>query len=350
MSKNNIDGSPVEIGFTKRRLFGNAWEGLQKPFAPDYERVKVFRQILENVAPEWLLEAESFAKDEILEYLDYQCRRPEPTPDTLCDANCSTLLALGSHAKGGHSLLLKIRDEAPNPQILFHQKLDARYAVLAGTNVGNMGFAQMVNSAGLMGGNNTGGPISDQNLEPGLNDCLVLRLIAERCATCQEALALVRQLAAEKYLGVAGYARGMIFLLADATGEGMIIECTRTEVYSKVFTDGIFVRTNHFLFEEMEPRTDHSRLEEASMKSSYERYSRMTMLAGEKILSPQDLMDISRDQSGTYPLCQVKSQFPWRTVSSWIHEIGHDDSNITTYACNQAPVLSSYSVFKTKKL
>lgn len=332
-----FQGSAQAIGAAK----GNVWRAALPKGQADAKRVEAFRAILEKVAPEWLLEAESFAQDGLLEYLDFQCRRPEPEPDTLRDANCSTLLALGGKARGGRPLLLKIRDEAPNPQVMFRQKMDAHHSVLAGTNIGNMGFAQMANSAGLVGGNNTGGPILDNNPEPGLNDCLVLRLIAERCATCREALRLVEQLAADRHLGLAGYARGMIFLLADAGREGMIIECTRTEVYARTFTDGVFLRTNHYCFPELENHGDRTRFAEASMQSSFERYARMESLAAKKDpLSAQDLMEISRDQEGAYPLCQTQSRFPWKTVSSWVHEIG--DSTVTTHACNVAPTLGEY--------
>lgn len=344
------NGSAVEVGTALRSEWGAAWEALERRWRAggdrviDSARVEVLHALLEEWAPEWLLEAEAFARDGLEGYLDFQCRAPVPEPDTPAGANCSTALVLGSATTGGLPLLLKIRDEAPNPQVRFRRKLGGAYAVLSGTNLGNLGIAQMANEAGLVGANNTGGPLRDRSSAVGLNDCLVMRLIAERCATCEEAVRLLERLAAGKALGNGGYARGMIFLLADATGRGVIAECTRSEVVYREVSDGVHWRTNHFLFPEMEAFGDPGRSGEVAVRSSLERYQRATRLGdAHPVLTPEALMEISRDTEGRFPLCQTGSAFPWRTVSAWVHEVGLPAGwPSRSWCCDVAPQCGDY--------
>jgi len=202
----------------------------------------------------------------------------------------------------------------------------------------------MANEAGLVGANHTGGPLKHRNGEVGLNDCLVLRLIAERCATCEEAIRLLERLARSQALGNGGYARGMIFLLADAGGRGVIAECSRSEVASQEITDGVHWRTNHFLLPQMSASGDPTRDAEASVQSSLERYERLATLSRRfPTLSPEALMEISRDTAGRYPLCQSASIFPWRTVSSWIHRVSLDPQQPSqSWCCDTAPLHGEY--------
>ncbi|HWL51644.1 MAG TPA: C45 family autoproteolytic acyltransferase/hydrolase [Chthoniobacteraceae bacterium] len=342
-------GTAAEVGAAQQRAWRAAWEPFHARLHAegnrriDAARVRQLVALLETWAPDWLIEAEAFAGEHLEGYLDDQCRRLQPDPHTLAEANCSTLLALGRATADGAPLLLKIRDEAPHPQIRFRRKVGATRAVLTGTNLGNLGIAQMANDAGLVGANNTGGPLKECSGEVGLNDCLVLRLIAETCATCAEAVRLLERLAAARALGNGGYARGMIFLLADATGRGVIAECSRTEVAVREVTDGVCGRTNHFLLPEMGALGDPARNREIAVQSSLERYDRLMKLARElPTLSPERLMEISRDTAGTYPLCQSASTLPWRTVSSWVHRVRPVPQPPQSWCCDTAPVDGRY--------
>ncbi len=339
MNLPHFTGAPAQVGAQRRAEWGAAWERLAPPLRFGAPRAVRLREILATVAPHWLEEAAAFAPGEeaLASYLHFQCREPQPDADSLADANCSTLLALGSAAVGGQPLLLKIRDEAPLPQVAFRQQSPGCYAYLGGTNIGNLGLAHVANEKGLVGGNNTGGPLKDRSTEVGLNDCLILRLIAERCATCGEAIGLLEELANGGFLGNGGYARGMIFLLADATGEGAIAECTRSEVFAQRWREGVYWRTNHFVFPELEPHGDPARAHEGAVQSSHERYVRMGHLS----TGVQDvgaLQRLSRDEAGTYPLCQAGGPFPWRTVSAWVHSL----ESRTVWVCNGAPSQAVY--------
>lgn len=347
-----FSGTAAEMGAARRQVWGTAWEEFQAARRRSGERVDAgrvsdFRDLLRQVAPEWLEEAEAFAGDGVEAYLDFQCREPEPDPESPEGSNCSTLLSVGTphpESGAGRTWLLKIRDEAPNPQIMWWQELAGRHPVLAGSNLGNLGIAQAVNGAGLAAANNTGGPLTDRRTDVALNDCLVMRLIAERCANCGEAGDLLRRLCAQGALGNGGYARGMIFILADASGEGVVAECSRQQVRLKKVTEGMEIRTNHGCLPGSETETDRARFGEPAMKSSFARFERMQALAARaQPLDREALERISRDQEGEFPLCQIDSPFPWRTVSSWIHEITPGEPSVTTFACNVAPTLVRYA-------
>jgi len=304
----------------------------------DRERVAAFCRILERFAPHWLEELDAFAGADREACLHFNCRKPTPSFPA-CQANCSTVLALGTRSHNGQPLLLKVRDEAPHPQIMFIRQVSATHPALSGVNVGNLGLAHFRNAAGLAGANNTGGPLVDDDSRVGLNDCHALRIVAERAGNCAEALELLRGLLAQRVIGHAGFAKGMIFLFADATGRGSVVECSRTRLAHRFYEDGIVARTNHFLFEEMESETDRSRFVEPSLRSSFARYERLQQLVGDHAaLSPENLVSIASDAVGEFPICNTTPRFPWRTVSAWIHCLTRADAGGSfTLACNAAP-------------
>ncbi len=337
----------AEAGIARRERSGPAWTDFYQVWksqqaewnGPDRKRVEILREILFDVAPGWLEEAEAFSAGEIEAYLDFQCRSHADEPLSLAGTNCSTVLVQGSQAVGGRTLLLKIRDESPYPQTMDTQQVQGTHAVLGGSNLGNLGLAQMANSAGLVGGNNTGGRLRDKTSEVGLNDCLILRLVAEKCANCQEALTLLEDLVSKGVVGNAGFARGMIFLFADASGDGLVVECTRREIFSKRVTAGIQLRTNHFCFPELDALSDFSRDELPAHQSSLARYARMSeWVRNQNGIEAKDLMVLSQDTEGEYPLCQTQAQLPWQTVSAWVHDLFRGELRETrTYFCNTAP-------------
>jgi hypothetical protein len=86
----------------------------------------------------------------VVDGLDFNCRKPRPLKPAP-PGNCSAVLAVGRRSRTGQPLLLKIRDEAPYLQIMFRRAIQGRHTVLGGANVGNLGLAHFLNSAGLAG-------------------------------------------------------------------------------------------------------------------------------------------------------------------------------------------------------
>lgn len=309
----------------------------------DCARIKAFTKLLQTHAPHWLEEAEAFAGKTFDGLLDFNSHEPSPPPAAQ-DGNCSSLVAVGSATADGHPLVLKIRDEAPWPQIAFRRRINNGPVILGGANPGNLGLATFLNEAGLAGINNTGGPILDTDLSVGLNDCHVLRLVAERATNCGEALDLIRQLITQRALGLGGYRKGMIFFFADAQGRGLAIECSRQKLAHRFLEDGLVCRANDYRFPEIESEMDTARHAHPWHVSSLTRSARLTALveaAGP--LTPEILKNISRDTTGDYPLCNTSDRFPFRTVAAWIHVLRRGDPRACrALICNTAPTLGNY--------
>lgn len=346
-------GAPGKIGSAMAHCWGHDWRevlfhwrgpGRSGARGIDRARVKAFTALLKAHAPQWLDEAVAFAGETFDDLLDFNCSKPSPPPDAQA-ANCSTVVAVGSATADGHPLLLKIRDEAPWPQLVFRRRARECLAVLGGANPGNLGIAHFLNEAGLAGANNTGGPILDPNLEVGLNDCHVLRLVAERARDCGEALTVIRELLGKGVLGLGGWRKGMIFLFADAAGMGLLVECSRKMLAHRFLEDGLLARANDYLLPEMEAEKDRPREKELWHRSSFARRDRLTaLLAKSEPLTPAALEAISRDTAGEFPLCNISDRFPFRTVSSWVHVLRKGDAAACrAFICNAAPTLAEYS-------
>lgn len=345
----SFTGSPAEVGQAMARRIGALWQSFHEEWRRekaqarriDHARVAAFRGILAQAAPWWLEEAGEFAGRNLAAYLDFNCREPRPHKISP-PGNCSTILVLGRRSRNAQPLLLKIRDELPFPQVMFRRAIQGRHAVLSGLNIGNLGLAHFLNDAGLAGANNTGGHFRDKETRVGLNDCQILRLVAETAANCNDALQVIQRLLAQKMVGDAGYARGMIFLFADSRGQGLLVECSRQRLAYRFRKEGLILRTNHFLLKELVSETDQAIV--GDTVSSMARYRRLVALTRErKAISAKDLQTIARDDQGEFPLCNTSSKFPWRTISAWIHylKIGKP-RQCMSLVCNVAPSLGKF--------
>ena len=348
----SFSGTPAAVGAAMAARWGAEWRGVLTRWrnarsdggaGRDRPWIRGFEVLLRTHAPHWLEEASAFAGETLEDFLDFNSRPPS-APPAIQAGHCSSMVAVGRATADGHPLLLKIRDEAPWPQIAYRRRVAGGPAVLGGANSGNLGLAQFLNEAGLAGANNTGGPILDPSLDVGLNDCHVLRLVAERARDCDGALDVIRELLGKGALGLGGYRKGMIFFFADARGRGLLVECSRRHLAHRFLEDGLLSRANDYRLPEMQAEMDASRHAHPWHLSSLARSARIAALLGEAgPLTVETLARISRDTEGEFPLCNVTDRFPFRTVSAWIYVIRRGDpSACRAMICNVAPSLGGY--------
>lgn len=311
----------------------------------DPARVRGFERLLAETAPHWLEEAAAFAKAASLplEQLLYaNCKAQEPNRFYM--GGCTSVLALGDDCADYCGLLLKVRDEAPLPQYTGLRDSD-RGRCLWGTNSGNLGYAHARNEHGLAIANNTGSPINECAPAVCFGDCHLLRLIVERANDCGEALEVFAELHGRNLCGTAGYRKGMIFLMMDIGGMGLIIEASPAKWCHRFVESGRHVYSNHFLLPQAASFTDRSRDCEVPLQSSKTRYQRGVELVEGEALTLQDLKTFSRDKAnGRFSICNDSDHFPWKTISSWIHRTHNGTSEV--HFCNRSPALQKYDFFQ----
>ncbi|MFA5646541.1 MAG: C45 family autoproteolytic acyltransferase/hydrolase [Candidatus Ratteibacteria bacterium] len=309
----------------------------------DRSRVQAFTEILRSVAPAWLEEAVAYSRSaEIsLETLLMANCKDGLAPAQISGGGCTSFIISSSRSSQNIPLLMKIRDERPLYQIAGTKEIPGTYRYVFGTNAGNLGIAHFLNESGLAGANNTGSFLSSGIRGLGLNDCHVLRFVAERASTCREALEIIKTLIKEGYCGNTGFRRGMIFLFADIQGKGLIIENSAEHYSYRFIKSGVILRTNHFLLPTMQ-RVVGENPNPVSSKSSKIRYNRAKeVIRGKKRISSDDLFHISRDTKNLpFALCNGTDTFPWKTLSCFVHELHPKEP--CTWVCNGLPLTTEY--------
>ena len=102
--------------------------------------------------------------------------------EPLMGGDCTTFFALGDSTISGETLFHKNRDERDEVQCLFIKQSDGCFRYVAGSDIGNIGIAHVQTENYWAGANNTGSPVSPEEYEDCvLNDCHVLRYLAEKC-------------------------------------------------------------------------------------------------------------------------------------------------------------------------
>jgi hypothetical protein len=317
----------------RRRLIAQlggeeAWPDL---LALHADRCHAYRDLLLSFAPSWLDEAEGMAEgagvpvEALLLINSASAELKPPAPD-----NCTAYMALGSASGSGANLFHKNRDNRPDTQLFFARHIEGQYRTLGGIEVGGLGLAQAVNEHGLAGANNTGSPLAQAFADVGFDDRQILRMVAERGKTCDDALRLCEEMAA------AGVARGdagrygMIFLFADPS-RGLVVEMTDRDVWHEFHDDGLVIRSNHFRLEGAVSATGP--LEPNS--TTLQRYARAEDLLGPRAghLQPDDFLAAGRDTAG-HPasLCNPS------TVSIVTHQLSPEAGCRMSWVCNGYPL------------
>jgi len=316
------------LGTVQADLIRHELDRQWTPEKVDVTRTRDLRAILDEIAPWWLEECDGLAEaagvevDKILDLGAASYRRPayfEP-------GNCTSAIAMGDVTETGYPMLLKIRDEIPNPQYAAIRHIEGTRKTLFSVNVLNLGIAHALNADGLAIGNNTGSPMTDHNDAPGLNDCMLTRLLAETCCTCREAVERVQELRDKGYVRGASWQKGTILLMVDRLGEAVVVEIARRECTVQWLEKGFIAVANHFVNPESKRFEDASRMAEDPCHSSRIRHARLDTLIRdtlkERKLRSVDLERFAADTHGLpYALCNATDAFPWKTISASVFSL-----------------------------
>lgn len=301
--------SRVEEHIRDRKSLGNATQ----------DRREAFLSLLEGEAPHWLEESRAMAhaaEVDISVLLELNCAVQLTTR-----ASCTSVLVMGDRAAGGIPMLLKIRDEWPQHQAMGYRRLEGCHGILFGTDPSNLGLGQGCNEFGLVVANNSGGLVPEPAGPVGFNDCQTTRLLLERARNVDEALDAFKALMDQGKIGLVDDTRGIIFLMVDRRGKGLIIETTRDQYETLAMDGGWEVRSNHWILEGSKRFAKEIAADHPLMLSSRLRYERSReLLDGKEKISLSDLEALSRDGANApYSICNGSTAFPWRTVSSFIY-------------------------------
>ncbi len=251
--------------------------------------------------------------------------------------DCTTYFAIGSASLSGETLLHKSRDQFDEVQSAYIKHCEPYFRFVGGGDVGNLGTAHLHTEHFWVGANNTGSP-----LKPGiyrecvLSDTHVLRYLAEHCSTLDEILPALEELISNQWLGGGSPGTGMILSFAD-TERGLVVEATSQRLHAEWYgDDAMVVRTNHFIFPEMQedvlpPRPD-----------SVVRYERAVELWEEQngFASIPSCGEISRDrENAPFAICRNPSDnLQSVTVSTSTSIVSsHDDRRCQTHFRNCHP-------------
>lgn len=283
------------------------------------ERGEQFRACVERAAPEWLDEAEATAAAAGVNASDLFILNalPQGFWEPSC-GGCTSCLVVGSQSATGTTLLHKNRDLAPSTQDFHLRRLPGGGQVFASRDVGSLGFGHFHSDRALAGANNTGSFIAAGELRDcGLMCTHLLRLVAERAASCDEAVAVLEDALAAEVAGGSGGYRGMIFLFADPA-KGVVVEMTSKRLAHREVRDATLIRTNHFLIEEMLPYVS-----EPPTQNTLRRCER-----AHELLDPletknlADLQRLARDHAdGPDSICSDNAAHLWMTVSACTHAV-----------------------------
>lgn len=247
------------------------------------QRAEGFAELLTQCTPHWFKEAEAMAAAagiDLWPLLAINCLPPHfwgdhyrPAPlddaaateelvnaydaqgiDLTLGGDCTTFFALPGATLPGETIFHKNRDERDEVQCLYIKQIDGRHRFVGGGDMGNLGTAHLHTEDFWVGANNTGSPVPPAEYEDNvLNDCHVLRYLAERCASLDDIVPAMEELIANRWLGGGGYEYGMILIFADAA-RALIVEATSRRLAYRWYEeeDAMDVRTNHFLLPELQ--------------------------------------------------------------------------------------------------
>src|SRR5262249_33563020 len=139
----------------------------------------------------------------------------EPLPH-----GCTSFMATGKASGLPANLVHKNRDARPVPQAAHIKHVSGKRRVLGAGDVGDVGLCHALNADGLAGKTNSGNRM-ERPLRHSISTTEILRYVLEECATCDQALTVMRRLAQEGL--ISNGTGGCIWLFADRE-RGLIVE------------------------------------------------------------------------------------------------------------------------------
>lgn len=288
------------------------------------ERAERFRGFVARIAPEWLDEVEGIAAGAGVAAGDVLVLNALPPRFWARAADeCTSWLLVGSASATGDTILHKNRDELDEAQDLHVRRVQGDIQVLASRDIGNLGFAHFHSDVALAGANNTGSRVPAAELRDcGLICSHLLRLVAERANSCDEAVAVLEEAVAKGVAGGSGGYRGMLLLFAEPA-KGVVVEMTSRRLACQEVHGGVLVRTNHFRLPEMQRYAA-----EPPDANNLLRYDRACDLLARAAGTVPDCVRMARDRAnGPDSICSDNAHHPWMTISTCTHVVHGENAD-----------------------
>lgn len=302
-----LEGLPAEVGATYGRVTAAYIRRYLADFFVNLElegigldqirrRTDLYLHGVARLAPWWQAEmaaiataagvtAEDYAAYVAQKYVVRTTRPPSPPP---AHHECTSFASVGRASASGDSILHKNRDSVGRAQGLWIQHGLGCYRYLGGGDCGDHGVIQFVNEKGLAGVMNAGSVTEDSEPD-GWPTPQILRLVAERAATCQEALEIVLEIVGRGWY--TNGTRGSIWLFVDRE-RAMIVENTRHDLDFTVVADQIVARANDFLL----PGTRRWAAPDAETNTRYLSARDGAAALGGRV-TPWGLIQLARDEA-----------------------------------------------------
>lgn len=189
------------------------------------ERCGPMERFCERFAPYWLDELAACAEAAGVPVADYLAFLAGKARDLFGMDECTSFLAVGAATADGATLFHKNRDNTARNQCAYHKQIEhssAPAAFRATGDTSDQGVMMMVNEHGLAGSADMGGLPVDRPASRGVMNPQILRVIAERATTCEEALAIIQECLRDGWYA-GGAKTGTHWLFADRHGTGLRI-------------------------------------------------------------------------------------------------------------------------------
>lgn len=228
----HLSGNPAEIGAAWGRMNGaHIRADMEKNFvAPARERGldaaaliargERFVEICGEVAPHWLEEARAIAVAADVEPDLYLAYIGSVYRQLFLGDECTSYTVHRNYTRNNALLFHKTRDNVEKPQAacIVASAVPGVNTFITVSDAAVLACMMMVNDKGLVGSADTGGTLGAGRPKfRGMMNTFILRQIAERAATCEEALAIVREFVDKGYYAGGGRT-GTHWLFLDRTG------------------------------------------------------------------------------------------------------------------------------------
>ena len=231
-----LSGPPAEVGALWGRINADSIANdlntyYLKPAAAEalardalLKRSERFIEIAGRMAPHWLEEAEAVAEAAGVDERLYLSFVASGYRSLFLHPEC-TSYTVNSRYTGNHAIFFhKNRDNVEKSQSAFvmNSSLPGINRFIAVSDASVIACMMMVNEKGLAGSADTGGLRVDRPRYRGLMNTSILRFIAEKAGSCQEALGIVEAFVSEgQYAG--GAKTGTHWLFVDRSGAALEI-------------------------------------------------------------------------------------------------------------------------------
>lgn len=304
MHQIEVRGNYEEMG----RQQGRPLKGMTLP-PPDPKMLRFAKQcedVVGQYAPELLDEMRGLAKAAEVDYDALMTMILTAPFDPAEVPGCSVLAVLPERSADGRPIVGRnydyFHDISEESATTYRTYPEGRYASLGDCDIW-VGREDGLNEAGLFVGI---AAFFVPGLQPGLTFWLIVRLVLDRCATVDEGLELIQKVP---------HAGSWTYLLADQSGQAVVVEPTVKGIAVRYPEDGLLVMTNHAVCPEWAGK------ENFVPSDSHPRYNRLRqLLGGDKLISAEDVKHALRDHEGL--VCSHGAHFPDRKFGTLWSVIG----------------------------